>query len=72
MVSNEGIGAEMMCVMVDEVESLCLVKECRELKESYGMCFTNEISEDAEQVCVTPCGQWIGRRCWRGVGRNRH
>jgi hypothetical protein len=22
-----GIGAEMMCVMVDEVESLCLVKE---------------------------------------------
>ena len=52
MISNEGIGAEMMCVMVDEVESLCLVKECRELEESYGTCFTNEILEDAEQVSM--------------------
>ena len=52
MVCNEGIGAEMMCVMVDEVESLCLVKECRELEESYGTCFENEILEDAEQVSM--------------------
>ena len=49
MVGREGIGAEMMCVMVDDVESLCLVKECRELEETYGTCFTDGILEDAEQ-----------------------
>ena len=31
MLNDAGVGAEMMRVMSDNVESLCLVKECREL-----------------------------------------
>ncbi len=32
MVDDEGIGAEIMCAVVDDVELLCLVKECCELE----------------------------------------
>ena len=41
-----GLGAEIMCAMANEIESLCLVKECRELEASYGTC-TDEILKDA-------------------------
>ncbi len=52
MLHDEGVGAEMMRVLVDDVESLCLVKECCELEESLGTCFTDELLGGAEQVCM--------------------
>ena len=39
-----------MCALIDDVESLCLVKECRELEESFGAHFTDELLSGAEQV----------------------
>ena len=39
---------EMMRVMSDDVESLCLVKECRELEEGFGTSFTDELLSGAE------------------------
>ena len=38
MPNDAGVGTEMMRVMSDDVESLCLVKECRELamEEGFG------------------------------------
>ena len=35
-----GVGAATMESMVDDVGSLCLVKECRELEERFGTHFT--------------------------------
>ena len=51
MVNNEGIGAEMMCVMV----------ECKELEESYGTCFTNEDEEQVSTREVHDTWRGVGR-----------
>ena len=41
----------MMRVMSDDVEALCLVKECRELEEGFGTSFTaDELLSGAESV----------------------
>ena len=44
-----GVGAAMMSPMCDDVESTCLVKECRELEEVLGTSFT-EILMGGEMV----------------------
>ena len=38
-----GVGAAMVSAMCDDVESTCLVKECRELEEGLGTDHTDEI-----------------------------
>ena len=50
MLNDAGVGAEMMRVMSDDVESLCLVKECRVLEEGFGTSFTDELLSGAESV----------------------
>ena len=45
-----GVGAAMMSAMCDDVESTCLVKECRELEEVLGTSFTDEILMGGEMV----------------------
>ena len=50
MLNHAGVGAEMMRVMSDDVESLCPVKECRELEEGSGTSFTDELLSGAESV----------------------
>ena len=50
MLNDAGVGAEMMRVMSDDVESLCLVKECREMEEGFGTSFTDELLSGAESV----------------------
>ena len=47
MLNDAGVGAEMMRVMS---ESLCLVKECRELEEGFGTSFTDGVLSGAESV----------------------
>ena len=38
-----GVGHAVLKSMVDDVNSLCLVRECRELEESFGTHFTDDI-----------------------------
>ena len=45
-----GVGAAMMSAMCDDVESTCLVKECRELEEGLGTDYTDEILMGGELV----------------------
>ena len=45
-----GVGAPAMKSPRDDVELLCLVKECRELESTYGTRFTNDILTDANCV----------------------
>ena len=40
---EDGVASRAFSSLVDDVESLCLVKECRELEERYKMNYTSEI-----------------------------
>ena len=46
-----GVGAAAMRSVVDDVASLCLVKECKELEEGFGTQFTDKmLGGDADQI----------------------
>ena len=47
-----GVGAVAMRSLVDNVESLCLVKECRELETHYGTNFTVTVLVDADATSL--------------------
>ena len=50
MALEDGISHRAFCSLVDDVESLCLVKECRELEGRYGVDFTSKIlTSDPEE-----------------------
>ena len=51
MLNDAGVGTEMMRVMSDDVESLCLVKECWELEEGFGTS-TEWSSKCGSQGCI--------------------
>ena len=40
---EDGVSHCAFCSLVDDVESLCLVRECRELEERYGVDYTSKI-----------------------------
>ena len=58
-----GVGAAAMKSLSDNVESLCLVKECRELESTYG---TEDLLTDAN--CVSKC---IIKKIIRGIDREK-
>ena len=45
-----GVGTAAMKSLCDDMESLCLVKECRELEFTYGTRFTDDLLTDANCV----------------------
>ena len=48
-----GIGAVAMRSMVDDVEELCLVKECRELEEVFGTIFADDMLQGGHAEFVS-------------------
>ena len=57
-----GVGAAAMTSMVDNVTSLCLVKECKELEEGFGTQFTHKIlGGDADQISMKEVKKVIGQ-----------
>ena len=57
-----GVGAAAMRSMVDDVASLCLVKECKELEEGFGAQFTDRIlGGDADQINMKEVKKVIGQ-----------
>ena len=61
--SRTGVGTVAMRSLVDDVESLSLVKECRELEEGFGTHYVDElVSEDADAVCMKEVKKIIGAR----------
>ena len=53
MVILECMGAVVMRSVVDDVASLCLVKECKELEEGFRTHFTDKIlGGDADQISM--------------------
>ena len=61
-----GVGAAAMRSLTDDIESLCIVKECRELEISYGTNFTNTILTDANNVSLR-----IIKKTIRGIDREK-
>ena len=61
-----GVGAAAMKSLSDDVDSLCLVKECRELESTYGTMFTNDLLTDAN--CVS---KRIVKKSIREIDRNK-
>ena len=50
MINEESICYRAFSAMVDDVEALSLVRECRELEERYSSNFTTQILEVAEHL----------------------
>ena len=59
-------GAAVMKSLSDDVESLCLVKECCELQSTYGTNITKDLLTDS--ICVSKC---IIRKSICGIDRDR-
>ena len=56
-----GVGAATTRSMVDDVASLCLVKECKELEEGFGTQFTDKMLDgDADQINMKEVKKVIG------------
>ena len=43
---RESVGSRAMMTIGDDVEALCLVKECRELERVFGTKFTEKLLKD--------------------------
>ena len=57
-----GVGVAAVGTLVDDVGSLCLVEECRELEEKFGTHFTERIlSGNADQISRQDVKKVIGR-----------
>ncbi len=50
MSGHDGIGGEAMRALSDGVDSLCLVKECRDLEEAYGTTYCDGILSGEDVV----------------------
>ena len=54
-------SAAAMRSMVDDVASLCLVKECKELEEGFGPQFTDNLRGYADQINLKEVKKVIGQ-----------
>ena len=71
LVNDVGIGAETMRVLMDDVESLCLAKECHELEDGLGhsIIATDDLLSAAEDVNLKRRSR--RRTNWRDVLRSQ-
>ena len=47
---TEGVGASAVHALLDDPDSLCIVKECRELEGTYGFSCSHDILSDAGSI----------------------
>ena len=47
-----GVGSATMHSLLDDPDSICIVRECRELEASFGTQFTDQLLSDADNVSV--------------------
>ena len=46
------LSGSVVLAMCDDMDSLCLVRECRELEESFGTGFTDMITTTSKDGCL--------------------
>ena len=59
--SATGVGSIAMRSLVDNVESLCLVKECHEIETHYGTNFTDTVLVEADATSLRTIKRLSGR-----------
>ena len=59
-----GVGGEVVRVLMDDIESLCLVKECRELEECVGVSFVDDLMVESEIVRMKDVKDAVKRAVW--------
>ena len=69
--NEESICYRTYAAVVDEVEALSLVRECRELEERYGSDFTAQILESADHLDGTCINSQKGREMYQAEGSKR-
>ena len=50
---SDGVGAATIHSLLDDPDSLCIVRECRDLEASFGTKFTDKVLSDAASVSAT-------------------
>ena len=57
--------------LLDDPDSICIVRECRELEASFGTQFTDQLLSDADNVSVREIKNHLletdKRKCWPPV-----
>ena len=65
-----GVGARVFRAIMDDVDSMCLVRECRELEKRLGVGFTDEILQGDGMVGMREVKEAVRKVDWeRLVGR---
>ena len=65
-----GVGARVSRAIMDDVDSMCLVRECRELEKRLGVGFTDEILRGYGMVGMSEVKETVRKVDWeRLVGR---
>ena len=65
-VNAKGVGAVAMSSLVDDIDSVCLVKECRELETEYETSLTNSVLADADAV-----SEHVIKKTIRGIDKEK-
>ena len=65
-VNAKGVGAVAMSSLVDDIDSVCLVKECRELESEYETSLTNSVLADADAV-----SERVIKKTIRGIDKEK-
>ena len=60
--SATGVGAAVLRSLSDDVDSLCLVKECRELETNYGTNFTDAACASGPVVDANNISQRVNKK----------
>ena len=66
-----GVGAAVFGLIVDEVDSICLVRECKELEKMFGLGFTDEILQGDGMVRIGEVKEAVWKVDWEHLVRIR-
>ena len=53
--TNEAVSAQTLTSLSDDINSTCLVRECRDLEHYFGTDFTSAILQEGTDSCPHPC-----------------
>ena len=64
-----GVGAAVMGALMDDVESMCLVKECREMEEVFGIDVVKDVLSDSKMIGMKEIKATVKRVDWERLIR---
>ena len=65
-----GVGTLAVWAMLDDPDSLCIIKDCHDLEAEYSTGYTDKILTNADEVCMREVKREI-KKCDRKLQMNR-